>query len=550
MRPRLGAPWRGSGGAGDDHFASATAARARSAPRWCSASKTAAPASCRAAASRPMSRTTPGPAWPTDGPAPGLWRGQPLARHPPAVRRADRDPGRANRPDDPAARELLALADARVPAIWISDGERRLSAPAGASRPGPGPSSARFDPPPRLVVFGGDPTALAVASLGAQSGFQTTLVRPKGPTSPPPLPGVAYRRDDVADAVATIGLDAWTAVAICGHDEEVDHQALLAALPSAAPYVGLLGARRRLGERLDRLRAAGVGERDLQKAARADRPGPGRQGAVRGGRGGDRRDHGRATASRPWPGGSHAGPQALDRLEPLIARIRDARPARSRAAPSIESPGPSCISTRTADIRVEGDDERIDVTAGAPIGWSPWPGPASSPRRPRPANRPYSRVAGLAAGLLDQAHGLDDHALLGGLEHVVDRQAGHRDGGQGLHLDARLALQLDPGHHRQPALGRLDRHLDLGQRQRVAERDQVGGLLGRHHPGDLGHGADVALAAGSGDGQGQGLGRSSARSRRRSPRGPSRPCRRRRPCGRGPGRRCGSGGSLFQSLLL
>ncbi|MFZ0268214.1 XdhC family protein, partial [Caulobacter sp.] len=29
--------------------------------------------------------------------------------------------------------------------------------------------------------------------------------------------------------------------------------------------VGLLGARRRLGERLDRLRAAGVGERDLQK---------------------------------------------------------------------------------------------------------------------------------------------------------------------------------------------------------------------------------------------------------------------------------------------
>mgnify|MGYP000383295897 CR=1 FL=1 len=169
-------------------------------------------------------------------------------------------------PDDPAARALLALTDARVPATWISDGVRRSCAPASDDlQAWPEAFSRRFDPQPRLVVFGGDPTALAVAGLGAQSGFRTTLVRPKGPTSPPPLTGVAYRRDDVATAVTAIGLDPWTAVAICGHDEEVDHQALLAALPSAAPYVGLLGARRRLGERLDRLRGAGVGEDELQK---------------------------------------------------------------------------------------------------------------------------------------------------------------------------------------------------------------------------------------------------------------------------------------------
>jgi len=169
-------------------------------------------------------------------------------------------------PDDPAALALLSLAKARVPATWITDGERRACAPASeAVEAWPGAFSRRFDPPPRLVVFGGDPTALAVASLGAQSGFETTLVRPKGPTAPPPLPGVAYRRDEVAGAVAAIGLDAWTAVAICGHDEVVDHQALLAALPSPAPYVGLLGARRRLGERLDRLRSAGVTEPDLAK---------------------------------------------------------------------------------------------------------------------------------------------------------------------------------------------------------------------------------------------------------------------------------------------
>ncbi len=167
--------------------------------------------------------------------------------------------------DDTAARELLALAAARIPAIWISDGRRRACGAEAPPEPWPEAFSRRFDPPPRLVVLGGDPTALAVAGLGAQSGFETTLVRPKGPLTPPPLPGVAYRRDDVASALAAIGLDPWTAVAICGHDLDVDHAGLLAALPSSAPYVGLLGARRRLGERLDRLRAAGVGEADLKK---------------------------------------------------------------------------------------------------------------------------------------------------------------------------------------------------------------------------------------------------------------------------------------------
>jgi xanthine dehydrogenase accessory factor len=167
-------------------------------------------------------------------------------------------------PDDAAARDLLTHASARVAATWISDGRRRVCAPdPGAAWAGA--FSRRFDPAPRLVVLGGDPTALAVASLGVQSGFETTLVRPKGPLVPPPLPGVAYRRDAVAPALAAIGLDAWTAVAICGHDLEIDHAALAAALPSPAPYVGLLGARRRLGERLDRLRAAGVSERDLAK---------------------------------------------------------------------------------------------------------------------------------------------------------------------------------------------------------------------------------------------------------------------------------------------
>lgn len=164
---------------------------------------------------------------------------------------------------DPALAELLEAQDERRTVTWVSDGVRRACGPAPAAWDGA--IVQVFEPTPRLVVFGADPTALAIASLGAQSGMETTLVRPKGPETPPPLAGVAYRRDDPAAALAAIGTDAWTAIAIATHNLDMDREALAAALPSAAGYVGLLGARKRLAERLEPLRAAGFPEARLQQ---------------------------------------------------------------------------------------------------------------------------------------------------------------------------------------------------------------------------------------------------------------------------------------------
>jgi xanthine dehydrogenase accessory factor len=172
-------------------------------------------------------------------------------------------------PGDHAITALLRAADARQPAIWITDGRtRRVEAapheagavPACEMQASPFQLRRLYQPAPRLVVVGADPTALAIASLGAQSGFETTLVRPKGPIASPPLAGVSYSRADAGEALAEIRPDRWTAVAIATHDWEIDHDALLAALPSEAGYVGVLGARRRLPERLSRLRAAGLDE--------------------------------------------------------------------------------------------------------------------------------------------------------------------------------------------------------------------------------------------------------------------------------------------------
>jgi xanthine dehydrogenase accessory factor len=168
------------------------------------------------------------------------------------------------RPDDPALAALLTAETERQPVVWVSDGHTRACAPE--LEPWPEARVERlYEPQPRLVVIGADPTAIAIAQLGAQSGFETTFVRPKGPESPPPIEGLAYRREDPAAALAALDLDPWTAVAIATHDAEIDHDALLAALPSQAGYVGLLGARRRLPDRLARLRAEGVAESALAR---------------------------------------------------------------------------------------------------------------------------------------------------------------------------------------------------------------------------------------------------------------------------------------------
>jgi xanthine dehydrogenase accessory factor len=190
-------------------------------------------------------------------------------------------------PGAPAARRLAALAAQRRPALWLSDGETqaclaegepagdlppalsqafqaalKTAAPAGGGAPA---IFRRFDPPPRLALVGGDPIALAIARLAVDAGMETILVRPKGPAAPPPLPLAGYLRGDAAEALAGLGLDPWTAVAVASHDLEIDHAALTAALPSPAAYVGVLGSRRRIPERIGRLKAEGLGEAEVMR---------------------------------------------------------------------------------------------------------------------------------------------------------------------------------------------------------------------------------------------------------------------------------------------
>ncbi|MCZ8137142.1 MAG: XdhC family protein [Porphyrobacter sp.] len=168
--------------------------------------------------------------------------------------------------DDPAIAALLAGYAARRPLAWESDGTMR------STRDGDAPAFAwdgaryvrGYAPAPRLMLIGEDGTALAAAALAAAAGMEVVLVTSGGPDSAP-FSGIAYHRSAPAEALAAIGLDRWTAVAVLSHDREDDERGLAAALMSEAFYVGAIGARSRLDARLAKLRGHGVSEAQIAR---------------------------------------------------------------------------------------------------------------------------------------------------------------------------------------------------------------------------------------------------------------------------------------------
>ena len=116
----------------------------------------------------------------------------------------------------------------------------------------------------RLVLIGEDGATLSAAALAREMGWQVALVTPGGPEAAP-WEGLAYHRSAPATALAAIGIDRWTAIAVLSHDREDDEAGLAAALQSEAVYVGAIGARVRLDQRVALLRGHGVSEAALAR---------------------------------------------------------------------------------------------------------------------------------------------------------------------------------------------------------------------------------------------------------------------------------------------
>jgi xanthine dehydrogenase accessory factor len=124
-----------------------------------------------------------------------------------------------------------------------------------------------FGTPPAMVIFGAIDFSAAVAELASRIGYRVTIVDARRAFAQSPRFG-AHAEVVVswpAEYLDDRGLGPRDAVLVFTHDPKFDEPALLAALRSDAGYIGALGSRRTDADRRERLRAAGVGDAELQR---------------------------------------------------------------------------------------------------------------------------------------------------------------------------------------------------------------------------------------------------------------------------------------------
>jgi xanthine dehydrogenase accessory factor len=122
-----------------------------------------------------------------------------------------------------------------------------------------------FQSRPEMVIYGAIDYSVALARLAAELGYRVTICDAR------PAFAAGRRFEEVAEIVvdwpdrdlAQRRLGPRDVVLVFTHDPKFDQPALLAALRSEAGYVGALGSRRTQTERIERLRAAGLGDEDL-----------------------------------------------------------------------------------------------------------------------------------------------------------------------------------------------------------------------------------------------------------------------------------------------
>jgi xanthine dehydrogenase accessory factor len=126
---------------------------------------------------------------------------------------------------------------------------------------GDGLFARAYVPAPRLLIVGAVHIAQALAPMAAAAGFEVIVIDPRGAfASADRFPGVQLSDEWPDEALARLGLDDKTALVALSHDPKLDDPALELALPIALFYIGALGSRRTHEKRLERLRAAGLGE--------------------------------------------------------------------------------------------------------------------------------------------------------------------------------------------------------------------------------------------------------------------------------------------------
>ncbi|PZO02709.1 MAG: XdhC/CoxF family protein [Hyphomicrobiales bacterium] len=116
-------------------------------------------------------------------------------------------------------------------------------------------------PPPRVVVTGAVHISQAMAPMAKLLDLDLVIIDPRSAfATPERFPDVTLLTEWPDEALATLGLDAYTAFVALTHDPKIDDPGLEAALRSSCFYVGALGSRKTHARRVERLASAGFNE--------------------------------------------------------------------------------------------------------------------------------------------------------------------------------------------------------------------------------------------------------------------------------------------------
>ena len=175
------------------------------------------------------------------------------------------------------SRRLLAVV------TNIKTGERRLVDPELGAAPGLAAQIAVGEsaivtlpdgetflqvlmPAVRLVIAGATHISQVLADLASRVGYDIVIVDPRPAfASTERFGGITILEAWPEPSFAASACDGRTAVVALTHAAHLDDEALTAALRSDCFYVGALGSRKTHAKRLERLRAAGFGEKELSR---------------------------------------------------------------------------------------------------------------------------------------------------------------------------------------------------------------------------------------------------------------------------------------------
>jgi xanthine dehydrogenase accessory factor len=160
------------------------------------------------------------------------------------------------------AQRLVKAADiASDPLAEVLDKQLRMAKSAMVEAEGQQVFLTVQAPYPRVIVTGAVHISQAMAPMARLLDLDLAIIDPRTAfATPERFPEVTLLTQWPDEALATLGLDAYTAFVALTHDPKIDDPGLEAALRSECFYIGALGSRKTHGRRIERLAAAGFDE--------------------------------------------------------------------------------------------------------------------------------------------------------------------------------------------------------------------------------------------------------------------------------------------------